>query len=72
LKKVIILHFKFKDTIMETKQIGLLTALAKKIKTERKEIAKVISSLQSAKILTKRGNFTAHYQTLKKVVTVSK
>jgi hypothetical protein len=57
---------------MEANQIALLTALAKKIKTEKKDIAKVVASLQSAKILTKNGNFTAHYSSLKKVVTVPK
>ncbi|MET3128360.1 hypothetical protein ABID42_003479 [Arcicella rosea] len=56
---------------METNQVKLLASLAKKIKSERKERAKVIASLQSAKILTKNENFTGHYSHLKKVVNVS-
>lgn len=54
---------------METKQIALLTDLAKKIKTEKKERSKVVASLQSAKILTKSGKFTTHYSSLNKVFT---
>ena len=57
---------------MAANQIELLTALAKKIKTEKKDRAKVIASLQSAKILTKSENFTGYYSNLKKVVTVAK
>lgn len=56
---------------METNQVKLLASLAKKIKSERKERAKVIASLQSAKILTKNENFTGHYSHLKKVVNVA-
>jgi hypothetical protein len=54
---------------MEKKQIALLTALAKRLKTENKDKAKVVASLQAAKILTKNGNFTEHYKTLNKVVS---
>lgn len=57
---------------MESKQIELLTILAKKIKTQRKVRTKIVASLQSAKILTKNGKFTAHYRTLNKVATVQK
>jgi len=57
---------------MEANQIALLTLLAKKIRTEKKDIGKVVASLQSAKILTKNRNFTSHYKTLNKVVTISK
>jgi len=57
---------------MESKQIELLTILAKKIKTQRKVRTKIVESLQSAKILTKNGKFTAHYRTLNKVATVQK
>lgn len=57
---------------MAANQIELLTALAKKIETEKKDRAKVITSLQSAKILTKSENFTKNYSNLKKVVTVTK
>ena len=53
---------------METNQIKLLSSLAKKIKSEKKDKATVIASLNSAKILTKSGNFTAHYKNLKRAV----
>lgn len=52
---------------MEEKQIKLLKALAKKIKSEKKERTIVIASLQSAKILTKGENFTGHLKSLDKV-----
>jgi len=57
---------------MAANQIELLTALAKTIKTETKDRAKIIASLQSAKILTKNENFTRRYSNLKKVVTIAK
>jgi hypothetical protein len=57
---------------METNQIKLLTSLAKTIKAEKKDRVKVVASLQSAKILTKSENFTAHYSNLAKVVTSTK
>ena len=57
---------------MEAKQIELLALLAKKIRAEDKDINKVLASLQSAKILTKKRNFTSHYKTLSKVVTMPK
>lgn len=57
---------------MEANQVKLLASLAKKIKYEKKDRAKVVASLQSAKILTKNENFTGHYSNLKKVVAVSK
>lgn len=53
---------------METNQVKLLTSLAKKIKTEKKDRAKVVASLQSAKILTKNEKFTNKYSNLNKVV----
>ena len=53
---------------MEKKQIKLLTALAKKLKAEKKNRAKVVASLQAAKILTKNGNFTGHYSSLNRAV----
>ncbi len=53
---------------MEANQIKLLASLAKKIKSERKERAKVVASLQSAKILTKNENFTGQYRHLKKLL----
>ncbi|HYX06417.1 MAG TPA: hypothetical protein VE912_06755 [Bacteroidales bacterium] len=52
---------------MEEKQLKLLRALAKKIKSEKKERTNVVASLQSAKILTKGENFTAHLKNLDKV-----
>jgi hypothetical protein len=52
---------------MERKQIKLLKALAKKIKSEKREREVVIESLQSAKILTKEENFTGHLKNLDKI-----
>ncbi len=57
---------------MAANQVELLTVLARKIKAEKKDRAKVIASLQSAKILTKGENFTGHYSNLRKVVTATK
>ena len=57
---------------MESNQIALLTILAKKIKAEKKDKARVVATLQSAKILTKSGNFTAHFSTLNKAISSSK
>ena len=57
---------------MEENQIKLLTTLAKKIKSEEKDRTKVLASLQSAKILTKGGNFTAHFKNLNKVFATDK
>lgn len=57
---------------MEANQVKLLASLAKRIKSEKKDRAKVVATLQSAKILTKNENFTGHYSNLKKVVAVSK
>ncbi|WP_294248011.1 hypothetical protein [uncultured Chryseobacterium sp.] len=54
---------------MENDQVKLLKDLAKSIKAEKKDRAKVIKSLQSAKILTKKENFTAAYSNLRRVVT---
>ena len=52
---------------MEEKQIKLLKALAKKIKSEKREKANIIITLQSARILTKSENFTGHLKNLEKV-----
>ena len=54
---------------MEQKQISLLEALAKKLKSEKKDKAEAIESLQAARILTKSGNFTGHYSSLKRAVS---
>jgi hypothetical protein len=61
------LQYRFKINVMEEKQLKLLRALAKKIKSEKKERAAVVASLQSAKILTKNENFTGHLKNLDKV-----
>jgi hypothetical protein len=53
---------------MEANQIKLLSSLAKKIKTEKKDKVRVVASLSSAKILTKSGNFTTHFSNLKRAV----
>jgi len=50
-------------------QTKLLLQLASKIKTKPKSKNEIVASLHAAKILTKNGNFTAHYSNLKKVVT---
>ena len=57
---------------METNQVKLLASLAKKIKSEKRDRTTVVTSLQSARILTKKENFTGHYSNLKKVVAVAK
>jgi hypothetical protein len=56
---------------MEANQLKLLMRLAKKIKAQKRTKAKAITSLHSAGILTKTGNFTSHYSNLKKVVEVT-
>ena len=40
---------------MEVNQIKLLSSLAKKLESEKKDRAQIVASLQSAKILTKKG-----------------
>jgi len=57
---------------MQENQVKLLTSLAKKIKSEKKDRAQIIATFQSAKILTKKENFTSHYSNLKKVVALAK
>lgn len=66
--------FLFKDlkiNLMESNQIKLLTSLAKRIKSEKKDKVAIVTSLQSAKILTKNGNFTGHYSNLKRVISIA-
>ena len=53
---------------MENNQVRLLNSLAKKIEKEKKDRSQIVSTLQSAKILTKKENFTEHYSNLRKVV----
>ena len=54
---------------MEANQVKLLGILAKNLKAQKKDKAQVIASLQSAKILTKQGNFTGTYSNLSRVVS---
>ncbi len=53
---------------MKNNQVKLLTSLAKKIEKEKKDRSQIISTLQSAKILTKKENFTEQYSNLRRVV----
>ncbi|HHU34500.1 MAG TPA: hypothetical protein GXZ49_04635 [Bacteroidetes bacterium] len=57
---------------MELKQIALLTDLAKNANSEKKDKEKVVATLQSAKILTKSGNFTSYFSNLSRVANSSK
>jgi len=52
---------------MEKTQIMLLTKLAEKIMTEKKDKKSVLLTLRSAKILNKNGNFTTHFHNLNKI-----
>lgn len=52
---------------MEANQIKLLKSLAREIKSEKKDKEKVVASLHSAKILTKRGNFTGKFSNLNRI-----
>lgn len=58
----------YKAYLMESNQIKLLSALAKKLKGENKDKEKAIASLQSAKILDRKGDFTKQYSNLEKIV----
>lgn len=57
---------------MKSNQIQLLESLAREIKSEKKEKGKVIATLQSAKILTKNGNFTGKFSNLSRVAASKK
>lgn len=57
---------------MKSNQIKLLNSLAREIKAERKDKAKVVATLQSAKILTKQGNFTGKFGNLNRVAVSAK
>ena len=57
---------------MEINQAKLLVSLAKKIQSEKKDRNKIVVSLNSAKILTKKENFTKHYSNLEKAIAVAK
>lgn len=67
--KELSLSHKTPSKLMEQKQISLLRALVKKLKSEKRDKAEAIESLQAAKILTKSGNFTGHYSSLGSVLT---
>lgn len=54
---------------MEREQKVLLTKLANKLKTQKRTKTEALKTLQSAKILDKKGELTIHYKNLKKVVT---
>lgn len=56
---------------METNQIKLLKDLARNIKAEKRNKASIITSLQSAKILTKNENFTGHLKMLDRLFKVA-
>ena len=58
----------YKAYLMESNQIKLLSALAKKLKGENKDKEKAIASLQSAKILDRKGDFTKQYSNVEKIV----
>lgn len=53
---------------MEKRQIELLKNLAKKLKAEKKDREAIVLSLQKAKILTKKENFTKSFHNLERVV----
>jgi len=57
---------------MAANQIELLSTLADMIKVENKDRAKIINTLQSARILKKNEALTEHYSHLKKVVSASR
>lgn len=57
---------------MEANQIKLLASLAKEIKAEKKDKASVAATLQSAKILTKQGNFTSKFSNLNRATSRTK
>lgn len=57
---------------MATLQIRLLTSLAKDIRTGQKDRKTAVTTLQSAKILTKSENLTGNFSNLNKVVTKKK
>ncbi len=52
---------------MKSNQAKLLSKLSQKIKAEHKDKNVVLASLQEAKILNKKGEFTSHYKNLAKV-----
>ena len=57
---------------MATSQVKLLGSLAERLKSETKDRAQAVASLQSAKILTRKENFAGHYSHLQRIVTTAK
>ena len=57
---------------MKANQVKLLISLAREIKTEKKEKSRVVATLQSAKILTKNGNFTSKFSNLNRALVNTK
>jgi polysaccharide pyruvyl transferase WcaK-like protein len=53
---------------MNNNQITLLNELAKKIANQRLTKKAILTSLQSAKIINSKGDFTRQYSNLRKVV----
>ncbi|HRE40831.1 MAG TPA: hypothetical protein PLG90_05825 [Ignavibacteria bacterium] len=56
---------------MENEQKELLTKLANKLKSQKRTKKEALKTLQSAKILDKKGNLTNHYKNLRKVLIKS-
>jgi hypothetical protein len=52
---------------MNSKQIKLMTSLAKKLRTEKRNTTQIISTFVAAGILTKNGSYTKNYPTLKEM-----
>ena len=57
---------------MNTNQKRLLSDLAKQIKTEPKNRARIVGSLKSAKIITKTEKLSNHYSNLEKALSAAK
>lgn len=53
---------------MEREQKELLSKLAKELKSQNRTKKEALNTLQSAKILDKKGKLTNHYKNLRKVV----
>jgi hypothetical protein len=56
---------------MENNQAKLLLALAKRLKSEKKEKTKIINSFKMAGILDKNNNISKNYPTIKKAIESS-
>lgn len=51
---------------MDSKQIKLMTSLAKKLRAEKRDTKQILNTFVSAGILTNNGNYTKNYAGLKK------